>query len=423
MKPIFKPLFIVTHAPTRDYIHRQSLEDEIHKKLSVGGARIALVGEAGIGYGISIRRFPLAHLTRISSKSQVALQVALKTKEERPETHVLWLSTSSARDIQLSFNTISEVLVLTGKKIDEDRLFVRFHEWLLDPANGKWLVVLDGFDFVGRPLDDNPRNHLLRAIPVVSHGSVITTSRERQEVPSRISIVQTWTEEEAVSYLKLRVADQTAMGEMNRLARELDGRPLALSQAMDLIEESGMMLREYLELLRLEKAKEVNTTLELVGRSAVDPEMVYAEQSFDVAGLTRRIAERERAKMDSATARCTDPSSIAKDSGYGSYESGSIVQEDVEEQQEASDLQSFRTLSSFVDLGLDGRLRGINIFASDLAHSLSPDIPEVVEGRELVIVAVQDALRAYSYSLEQQNRPSKLSDERKAAHFVRQQSQ
>jgi hypothetical protein len=41
----------------------------------------------------------------------------------------------------------------------------------------------------------------------------------------------------------------------------------------------------------------------------------------------------------------------------------------------------------------------------------------------LVIIAVQDALRAYSYSLEQQNRFSKLSDERKAAHFIRQQSQ
>ena len=151
--------------------------------------------------------------------------------------------------------------------------------------------------------------------------------------------------------------------------------------------------------------------------------MMYTEQPFDVVGLTRRIAERERAKMDSATARYTDPSSIAKDSGYGSYESGSIVQEDVEEQQEASDSQSVRTLSSFVDLGLNGRLRAISIFASDLAQSLSPDIPESVEGRELVVVAVQDALRAYSYSLEQQNRPSKLSDECKAVRFVRQQSQ
>ena len=135
-------------------------------------------------------------------------------------------------------------------------------------------------------------------------------------------------------------------------------------------------------------------------------------------------------KMDSATARSTDPSRTAKDSGYASHESGSILQEDIEEQKEASDLQSkasdlqsIRTLSSFVDLGPDGRLRGINIFASDLAQSLSPDISEIVEGRELVIVAVQDALRAYSYSLEQQNRPIKLSDERKAAHFVRQQSQ
>ena len=190
---------------------------------------------------------------------------------------MLWLSTSNVRDIQQSLNTISEVLSLTGEEIDEDELFARFLKWLFDPANGKWLVVLDGFDFVGRPLDDNPRNHLLRAIPVVSHGSVIMTSRKGQEGRSRMSIVQTWTEEEAVLYLQLRVAKHTTIDEMGRLARELDGSPLALSQAMDLIEESGMMLREYLELLRLEKAKEITTTLGLVGRSAVDPEMVYTE--------------------------------------------------------------------------------------------------------------------------------------------------
>jgi hypothetical protein len=331
---------------------------------------------------------------------------------------VLWLSTSNARDVQQSSNTIRQVLSFAGEEIDEYELFARFHEWLRDPANGKWLVVLDGFDFY-----EFRWIRLLHTIPVVSHGSMIMTSRKGQEEPSRISIVQTWTEEEAVSYLKLKLVEHATLDEMNQLTYELHGIPLAMCQAVEFIEKSGMALREYLDLLRLEKEKEVTITLGLVGRSAADPEMVYTEQCFDVISLTRRIAERERAKMDSATARYTDHSGIAKDSGYGSYESGSIVQEEVEEQQEASDLQSVRTLSSFVDLGLDGRLRGINIFASDLAQSLSPGIPEVVESRELVVVAVQDALRAYSYSLEQQNRPSKLSDERKAAHFVRQQSQ
>jgi len=211
---------------------------------------------------------------------------------------------------------------------------------------------------------------------------------------------------------------------MFRLARELDGRALALSQAADFIEERDMALGEYVELLRLEKRKDADPTMKSRDCSAADPTMALSNHPFDAVELTRRIAEGERAKTDAATVTYTDPSRTTKDSGYGSYESGSIVQEEaVEEQEEAFDLKSIRTLSSFVDLGLDGRLRGINIFASDLARSLSPDISEIVEGRELVVIAVQDALRAYSYSLEQQNRPSKLSDERKAAHFVRQQSQ
>jgi hypothetical protein len=99
------------------------------------------------------------------------------------------------------------------------------------------------------------------------------------------------------------------------------------------------------------------------------------------------------------------------------------VQRDTKGPEEAFDSQSARTLSSFVDLGMDGRVRGINIFASDLVQSLSPEIPGVVEGRELVVTVVQLALRAYSYSLEQRTRPDRRSDEHKAAHFIRQQSQ
>lgn len=341
---------------------------------------------------------------------------------------MLWLSVSNAGDLKRSIDAISKILGLAGSKIEVEDLFARFRAWLLDPSNGKWLIVLDGIDFVDQHLEKMRKQRLLESIPVVRHGSTILTLRYSGDYSesvraARVMEVSPVSGKEARSYLELRLAEQDANGFMFHLASELGGIPLALTQVAEFIEESGMALREYLELLRLEKTKSADTSLRLGGRNAVDPAILNSERAFDVVGLTRRIAESERIKMDSATAQSTDPSRTAKDSGYGSYESGSILQEDIEEQKEASDLQSIRTLSSFVDLGLDGRLRGINIFASDLAQSLSPDIPEVVEGRELVVFAVQDALRAYSYSLEQQNRPSKLSDERKAAHFIRQQSQ
>jgi hypothetical protein len=336
---------------------------------------------------------------------------------------VLWFSANKVPGLQKSISTIGATLGLTRADVYSNDFFALFREWLLDSANGEWLIVLDGFDFAQHPLERMDAELLLEAIPVISRGSTILTLRHAGWLDRDFNTerVTPFSEEQAVSYLRLRFAEQADIGDMTRLARELDGRALALSQAADFIEEIDMELGEYVELLRLEKGKQADKTM---GWSAADPKMSENTQPFDAVDLTRRIAEGERAKTDSATVAYTDPSRTTKDSGYGSYESGSIAQEAVvEEQEEAFDLKSIRTLSSFVDLGLDGRLRGINIFASDLARSLSPDICEIVEGRELVVVAVQDALRAYSYSLEQQNRPSKLSDERKAAHFVRQQSQ
>lgn len=329
---------------------------------------------------------------------------------------MIWLSASTKGDFERSISILCTILSYPEGETFVYKLFARFREWLRDPRSGEWLIILDGLDFAQGPLDGLRARHLLGSVPVSSRGATIVTMRENKNESELLRAVNTMrvhplSDTEAAWFLELRLAEQSKAGDLYRLAKELGGLPLVLTQAAAVIRKSGMTLTEFLELLQLEKAKEADTTLGLGGHSA------------DVVELTRRVAESERTKMYSATARSTDPSRAAKDSGYASRESGSIVQEDIEEQKETSDLQSIRTLSSFVDLGLDGRLRGINIFASDLAQSLSPDIPEVVEGRELVVIAVQDALRAYSYSLEQQNRPSKLSDERKAAHFIRQQSQ
>ena len=418
-------------------------------------------------------------------KTQLALHLAFKTKEEQPERNVLWFSASNSGDMRQSMGKIGAALNLTRGETQLQGFSDRFWKRLHDRANGEWLIILDGFDALQDDLDDDTADwYLDRAIPALDHVSTVMTLREDSYTENVFSadhtaVVHPLLEEEAILYLKLRLAEQIDINDTVCLARELGGLPLALTQAAECMEESGMALREYLELLQLEKAKVASSNMKLDLPSVIRPERVKfkrfrdavdlsrrieesvrtnmdsatarrtdpsstAEDSghgpcdtgsitrppivkfewpFHAVYLTRRVAERVRKNMDSATARRTDPSSTAKDSGYGSYESGSIVKEDVEEQEEIPDVQSIRTLSSFVDLGLDGRLRGINIFASDLAQSLSPDIPEVVEGRELVVLAVQDALRAYSYSLEQQSRLGKLSDERKAAHFVRQQSQ
>ena len=74
----------------------------------------------------------------------------LRVKEERPGTHVLWFSGNNAGDLQQSISTLNDVLNLTEGEGRPQQFYARFREWLRDPANGEWLIVLDGFDLEQR---------------------------------------------------------------------------------------------------------------------------------------------------------------------------------------------------------------------------------------------------------------------------------
>jgi hypothetical protein len=323
------------------------------------------------------------------------------------------LSSNNAERFNLGIREISEILGLTSGSHESDSYLVRLGNWLRNPANGKWLVVLDEMEGLSA---NAYGSDALKFVPVVSHGSVIVTSRDTAsffEPLYELDVIPIppMSAEEAMEYLKPRLASYS-YDDLTRLVAVLEGRPLTLDQAARDIRMKRMALPQYLKhLQRTQNANESDSESDSPGRT------------LKVLSQTTEVAESERVKTNSAKTQHKGPSRATKDSGYGSYESGNIVQEDAEEQTKASDVRSIKTLSSFVDLGLDGRLRGIGIFASDLVQGLDPDVPEVVDCRELVVAAVRDALRAYSYSLEQQNRPDRLSDQRKATHFIRQQSQ
>jgi hypothetical protein len=303
--------------------------------------------------------------------------------------------------------------------------------WLRDKANGKWLLVLDNVDDLQVMLDETSGERRIDQIPCVSHGSMIVTSRCRLAASKlgqrgNIDTVNLLQEDKAVSWI-MSLSAQQGDNDVDSCADLYDGLPLTSTHVFisDGKISSTLTLEAYVEgYLASNDSKDVDRLKLLRWLSTHQSRRTLTNPTNSES---RKFMPAETGVMEIgiATDKHTEPSHTAKDSGYGSYATGSVLQRDVQEQEEASDtdVRSTKTLSSFVDLGLDGRLRGINIFASDLVQSLSPDIQEVAEGRELMVAAIQDALRAYSYSLEQQNRPDRMPDERKAAHFVRQQSQ
>lgn len=120
---------------------------------------------------------------------------------------------------------------------------------------------------------------------------------------------------------------------------------------------------------------------------------------------------------------------IASDSGYVSGPTVASSRGDaqtttlppMEKINEGYDLQSIRSLSTFVDLGEDGSLWSITAFALNIVDSLSPDISDAIHDREEARLVIQEALEAFSYSVEREDQFPRLSPERQATTFVRQQ--
>jgi len=313
-----------------------------------------------------------------------------------------------------------------SKKSQRERAsYYFFGTRLRNRTDGKWLVVLDDVEDVQWLLEGEYGERRLDHLPLSSRDSMLVTTRESSAAlklvdPEDIFTVSTLSEQEALSFIKAKLPDRNNDDDIDflaRLARWSDRSPHTLSRLLGMIQERSATVNDLLE--RLSAVDEQDTpSIKRWPFIATDK-----VSHGDVASTRGPATEPGSMKTSSATVPYTDLSRTTKDSGYGSQEAARVIIEDNEEQDGASDARSIKTVSSFVDFGMEGRLRGINIFASDLVQSLSPEIPGVAEGRELVVTVVQLALRAYSYSLEQRTRPKKTSDERRAAHFIRQQSQ
>lgn len=244
---------------------------------------------------------------------------------------------------------------------------------------------------------------LLDLFPIVDHGSMILTTQTGYAISQlfllpNLEVVHSVHLTIAKRYLEARLAAKEGDDVVLQLAQEMEGIPKALALAANCIRDTKIDPGDYLELFRKRKA------IDLIS---------------DPVSVTMELGQRVLPTRWSVVTQLANANRTIEDGTYGS---GRSEQQDNEKLNVSSEIRSGMAISSFVDIGLGGWLRGIEVFASDLVQCLSPDIPNVVGDSDMVTAAVQDALRVYSYSLEQQEQPEKLSDEQKAAHFVRQQS-
>ncbi|CAG8885662.1 unnamed protein product [Penicillium egyptiacum] len=219
---------------------------EGHEGIGQRHKRVALEGLAGVG------------------KTQTAIEYSYHVRESIPNTWVFWIHASNTARLEQGYQQIAAVAEIPGRDDPKMNIFQLVYQWLCDPRNGCWLMVLDNADddgifFSGNISDE--QGPLVSFLPQAAHGSILITSRNglaaRNLVGSgsHVITVQPMNEDESLALLRVRVPGPQSgeSGEDEKaLVQALEYIPLAITQAGSYIANrlSRVTVSRYLQLFR-----------------------------------------------------------------------------------------------------------------------------------------------------------------------------
>jgi tetratricopeptide (TPR) repeat protein len=215
----------VSNLPARNpnFSGRSELLEQLHASLQAGSAaavvpRGALHGLGGVG------------------KTELALEYAHRFASDYDVAW--WIPTDQPTSTIAALAAVAGRLGVT-EVADQQEMIARLFDLLR--GQDRWLLVYDNAE---RP------ERLEGMLPPGGGGHVLVTSRwsawGRQAMPLRVDLL---TREESIAFLSERTGadDQAAL---DALAELLGDLPLALEEAAAYLEETGVGLDEYLELVR-----------------------------------------------------------------------------------------------------------------------------------------------------------------------------
>ncbi|KAF3399052.1 hypothetical protein DPV78_006687 [Talaromyces pinophilus] len=222
---------------------------EIHGVIGQDHKRAALVGLAGVG------------------KTQIAIEYTYRVRESTPGTWVFWIHASNAACLEQGFQHIAKVAEIPARDDPKINIAQLAYQWLCDPRNGRWLMVLDNADddsifFEGNT--SNERGPLVSFLPQAAHGSILITSRNgiaaRNLVGSEGNViaVQPMNEEESLALLRSRIPGPQSGEDEKALVQALEYIPLAITQAGSYIANRSprVTVSRYLQLLHVSESNQ-----------------------------------------------------------------------------------------------------------------------------------------------------------------------
>ncbi|KAL5040781.1 hypothetical protein BDW71DRAFT_212780 [Aspergillus fruticulosus] len=218
-------------------------QDEIRKLEELlttrdGPRRVAITGLGGVG------------------KTQVALEVAYRIRDQDKECSVLWVPCTSHALIEQTFLRFAEILGLQGVKPADVK--ERVKTYLSSERAGKWLLVFDNADDTEMWLSASDTAPALEDfLPQSEEGHILFTTRNRKlamklapfniiPIPDADKRTAFQILGKALEHKNLPEDDTTATALLEQLAF----LPLAITQASAYIIENDISLSDYLTLLQ-----------------------------------------------------------------------------------------------------------------------------------------------------------------------------
>jgi TIR domain/Transposase IS116/IS110/IS902 family len=239
----------VSNLPARNpnFSGRSELLEQLHASLRAGSAAAVVPRGALHGLGeVGKTELALEYAHRFASDYDVAWWIPT----EQPTSAIAALAALAGR------LGVTEVA-------DQQEMIARLYDLLR--GQDRWLLIYDNAE----------RPERLEGLPPGAGGHVLVTSRwsawGRQAMPLRVDVL---TREESIAFLSERTGadDQAAL---NALAELLGDLPLALEEAAAYLEETGVGLGEYLELVR-GRARELLVALFGIGQDNAGALLVAA---------------------------------------------------------------------------------------------------------------------------------------------------
>ncbi|XTI95124.1 hypothetical protein V2W45_1503335 [Cenococcum geophilum] len=150
--------------------------------------QIALMGTI---HGQTANLFPEGHCLKFAiiglggvGKTQIALELAYRTRDRYPECSVFWVTATSAENLQRAYLGIAQQLQIPGREEKREDIKELVQHYPGQENAGQWLLILnnaDDLDMWFKKTDISTNStRLIDFLPRSSKGSIVFTTRSQK---------------------------------------------------------------------------------------------------------------------------------------------------------------------------------------------------------------------------------------------------